>query len=145
MKVFYKTRSNAYVNLTAVTSINVVKDKIVFNMCFPFEDREKGIMSYFFYLDPDENEWMDYDYFKENFFGITGTDRNVFLNKNLISYIKAETRKSKMPKIVVCFKHSIIKKSNGAEFLAPEFMYIAQNPNVDLNAKIEKLIWEMEK
>lgn len=140
--VFVK-QDNNYINLEAVSNVNILEDKIVFNMDLSTTKKEIGLMSHYFYIDKDNVAFMDTKYFKENFVKITGQDRVFYINKTKILGIKADY---KTHKIIMLFKNAVTKRSikdfevTDKSFLVPEFMYISQDYNVDLDKVIENFL-----
>lgn len=140
--VFIK-QNGTYINLEAVSSVNILEDKIVFNMDLSISKKDIGLMSYYYYIEKDNIEFMESRYFKENFVKITGQDRVFYINKNKILSVKADYKANK---IIIFFKNPVSKrilkdfKDIEKDFLIPEFMYISQEPNTDLDKVLKDFL-----
>lgn len=140
--VFVK-QNGTFISLEAVSSVNILEDKIVFNMDLSISKKDIGLMSYYYYIDKDNVEFMETKYFKKNFVKITGEDRTFYINKKKILSIKADF---KSHKIIIFFKNPVSKrilkdfKDIEKDFLIPEFMYISQDANTDLNKVLEDFL-----
>ena len=146
MKNFIKTGDGKFVNLRAVSNVNVLDNKIVLNMNFTYTNRKEGQMSHFYYLGRDEDEIFKTKYFKENFVKIEGFDRLVYINKNNVSHIIGESKEGQRDKVIVCFCNSVSRKSvEDKSILCPEYMYISLDYNQDLNKVLESVIKELDK
>lgn len=146
MKTFIRTQDDKFINLRAVSSVNVLDDKIVLNMNFTYTNKKEGQMSHFYFLNPSEDDIFDTPYFKENFARIEGYDRIVYINKNNVSHIIGESKEGQKDKIIVCFCNSVSRKNiTDKSVLCPEYMYISLNPNQDLNKTIKALVEELDK
>ena len=146
MKNFIRTEDGKFINLRAVSNVNVLKDKIVLNMNFTYTNRKEGQMSHFYFLKPFEDDIFETEFFKENFVRIEGFDRIVYINKNEVSHIIGESKEGQRDKIIICFCNSVSRKSvEDKSILCPEYMYISLDYNQDLNKTINHLIEELDK
>ena len=146
MKNFIKTGDGKFINLRAVSNVNVLDNKIVLNMNFTYTNRKEGQMSHFYFLSKEETEIFKTKYFKENFVKIEGYDRLVYINKNEVSHIIGESKEGQRDKIIVCFCNSVSRKSvEDKGILCPEYMYISLDYNQDLNKVLEATLKELDK
>lgn len=141
--MFCKINENLVVSLDAVANINVVNDKMVFNMCYSFTDKN-GIMSEYYYVDLDNDSFKQSTYYKNNFIEIEGKDRVLLINKKHVSFVKKEN--SAKSKLIIGFKNSIERhnvKMPTKLNITPAYMYIQVDQN-ELDNKFNELIKKME-
>lgn len=124
---------NIAVSLGAVSTVNVVKDKQVLNMCYSKTHRGK-LMSDFVYIPKNNTSFYDSKYFKENFVRIEGVDRIVYVNVNHVSQL-VKDYKGKTPKILINFKNSVElhNPATDEKSIVPEYMYITFGCKDDLD------------
>ena len=135
-----KISDDVRINLASVSNINVLKDKMVFNMCYSFTDRG-NITNGYYYVDLENNKFMESSFFKNNFVKIVGEDRKVFINKNHVSLIKKDFTNN--PKIIVSFNHSVMRHDFDNLVFGPGYIYVKVN-RAEVDKKYKKLISDIE-
>lgn len=109
------------VNLDKVANVNVLKDKFVFNMSYSVDIDNIGKISDYYYINKDKDDFINSKYFRENFIKIVGLDREVYINKNHISYIMKEYKNNKL---IIGFSHSVQGRNIKDNKTIAEHMYI---------------------
>lgn len=116
--MFINVNDETAINLQAVCNINVLKDKQILNMCYTFTNKN-NVMSGYYYFDVNNTDYKKCPYFKENFIEVKGSNRQIFINKTKISFVKKES-----DKLVVGFMHSVLRHNSDEIVFCPEYMYI---------------------
>lgn len=132
-----KVSKTIQVSLDAVCNINVLNDKQVFNMCYTYTDKN-GVMSGYYYVDLFNTSYKKSKYFQKYFIEIKGIDRTILVNKKFISFIKKDYSNF-YPKIILGFKHSVLRHNVSEITFAPEYMYIKVNPD-EIDEKFDALV-----
>lgn len=131
-----KKRKNKveYINLSKVSYVNVTRNTYTLNMCYSYVDRLNRIISAQHFMDFFECDLREVQYFKDNFIEIRGDDRVVYVNKQHISSVIAESAPgTENNKIIITFTNSVTKQPRDvSDNLIAEYLFVRMtNANVE--------------
>lgn len=137
--MFFKTDNNKSLNLKKVSNVNIVKNRIVFNMNYSVDINNSRLISDYVYWDSNDayglnskiKQLSQNKYFIENF--ITKPFQDGFINMNEISSVKFEDNKFR---VIFNLSHPVtFTDYNGKNKITSEFVYADCRNNAEYTIK----------